>query len=758
MTPDLTAQLADLTLEEKASLTSGADFWTTKPVTRLGIPAVMLTDGPHGLRKQATDGEHLDIYNAVPATCFPTAATLASSWDRDLLRQIGEALGAEARAADVAVLLGPGVNIKRSPLCGRNFEYFSEDPLLAGELAAAYVHGVQSRGVAASLKHFAANNQETDRLRVSAEIDQRTLREIYLAAFERVVRQARPQTIMCAYNRINGIHASQHRELLTSILREEWGFDGLVMSDWGAVNDRVAALEAGLDLEMPGVAGHATDAEITDAIRVGNLDEKTLDQTVTRLLALLQHTSAARRDPVAADHDAHHALARRAAADGAVLLTNNGILPLNPAPGQMIAVIGEFARTPRYQGAGSSKVTPTRLDDALTALKAAVPGNVAVEFAPGFTLAGDESPDGKEEELARHGVSLAKRADTVILFLGLPDSAESEGFDRTHIDLPARQLALLDRLTAAQVRPIVVLSNGSVVATASWSSRAAAILECWLGGQASGTAVADLLLGHVNPSGRLAETIPLRLEDTPAYLNWPGEQGQVRYGEGVFVGYRYYDTIQRDVAFAFGHGLSYTTFGYSDLQITTRPDGSLLVDVTVTNTGPRPGKEVVQVYARHVAASVARPERELAGFTKVHLYPGQSRRVSVPVSPRDLAFWSTRDRRWVLEGGSYVIATGASSRDLRLQARIELDGDQPANHPTLTSTIAEWLEDRVGGPLLRAALQQSGSAGQALLTPDLAPLVHAMPVTKIPAFGWGLTTTQLQDLLRQVSYSLSHPS
>jgi beta-glucosidase len=566
MTPDITTQLAELTLEEKASLTSGADFWTTKPVTRLGIPAVTLTDGPHGLRKQATGGEQLDIYNAVPATCFPTAATLASSWDRDLLRQVGAALGAEARAADVAVLLGPGVNIKRSPLCGRNFEYFSEDPLLAGELAAAYVHGVQSQGVAASLKHFAANNQETDRLRVSAEIDERTLREIYLAAFERVVRQARPLTVMCAYNRINGIHASQHRELLTGILREEWGFDGLVMSDWGAVNDRVAALEAGLDLEMPGVAGHVTDTEITDVIRAGRLEEKSLDQAVARVLALLQHTRPARRDPVPADYEAHHALARRAAVDGAVLLANDGILPLNPAPGQLIAVIGEFARAPRYQGAGSSKVTPTRLDDALTALRAAVPGNVTVEFAPGFTLSGeDEGP--AAEELAGHAVSLATRADTVILFLGLPDSAESEGFDRTHIDLPARQLALLDRLAAAQVRPVVVLSNGSVVATASWSYRAAAVLECWLGGQASGTAVADLLLGRVSPSGRLAETIPLRLEDTPAYLNWPGEQGQVRYGEGVFVGYRYYDTIERDVAFPFGHGLSYTTFGYSDLHV-----------------------------------------------------------------------------------------------------------------------------------------------------------------------------------------------
>ena len=756
MTPDITAQFAEFTLEEKASLASGADLWSTKPVTRLGIPAVTLTDGPHGLRKQASGGDQLDIYNAVPATCFPTAATLASSWDRDLLRQVGEALGAEARATDVAVLLGPGVNIKRSPLCGRNFEYFSEDPLLAGELAAAYVHGVQSQGVAASLKHFAANNQETDRLRVSAEIDERTLREIYLAAFERVVRQARPLTVMCAYNRINGIHASQHRELLTGILREEWGFDGLVMSDWGAVNDRVAALEAGLDLEMPGVAGHGTDTEITDAIRAGRLEEKTLDQAVARLLTLLQRTSAARRDPVPADHDAHHALARRAAADGAVLLANDGILPLNPAPGQLIAVIGEFARTPRYQGAGSSKVTPTRLDDALTALRAAIPGSVTVEFAPGFPLSSDEGP--AAEELAGHAVSLATRADTVILFLGLPDSAESEGFDRTHIDLPADQLALLDRLAAAQVRPVVVLSNGSVVATASWSYRAAAVLECWLGGQASGTAVADLLLGRASPSGRLAETIPLRLEDTPAYLNWPGEQGQVRYGEGVFVGYRYYDTIQRDVAFPFGHGLSYTTFEYSDLHMGAQPDGPLVVDVTVTNTGALPGKEVVQVYARHVAASVARPERELAGFTKVHLNPGQSRQVSIPVDPQAMAFWSARDHRWVLEGGSYLIAVGASSRDLRLQASIEIDGDQPDRPLTLASTIAEWLDDPAGGPLLRSALHQSGTDGQALFTPDLAPLLHAMPVTKIPAFGWGLTATELRNLLRQISHSPSDPS
>jgi beta-glucosidase len=516
----------DLTLEEKASLCLGSDFWHTAPVERLGISAIMLSDGPHGLRRQPEEGDHVGISGSLPATCFPTAAALGSSFDPDLVRRVGEALGEEAIAQRVDVVLGPGINIKRSPLCGRNFEYFSEDPLVSGVLGAALVEGIQSQGVGASVKHYAANNQETDRLRVSAEVDERTLREIYLPAFERVVKQARPWTVMCAYNKLNGTYASEHEWLLTRVLRDEWGFDGLVVSDWGAVHDRVAALAAGLDLEMPPNLG-LSDAAIVAAVRSGELDETLLDRAVARVLQLVER---ARARPAARgfDADAHHALARSAAAECAVLLKNeNGLLPLQPLAGQTIAVIGEFARIPRYQGAGSSQVNPTRVDIPLDELRAAVPEDVDVPFAAD----GDEA------------VELATNADVVIAFLGLPAADESEGYDRTHIDLPPDQTALLERLAAVSPRVVVVLANGSAVSVSGWDAHAAAILECWLGGQAAGGAVADLLLGAASPSGRLAETIPLRLQDSSAHLNFPGEDGHVRYGEGVFVGYRGYDVL-----------------------------------------------------------------------------------------------------------------------------------------------------------------------------------------------------------------------
>jgi beta-glucosidase len=750
---DIPALVAGLTLAEKAALTSGADFWFTEPVERLGIPSVMLTDGPHGLRKQATDTATVGLTTSVPATCFPTAAALASSWDRDLLRRVGRALGAEARAEGVAVLLGPGINIKRSPLCGRNFEYFSEDPLLAGELAAAMVEGVQSQGVGTSLKHYAANNQETDRMRISADVDERTLREIYLPAFERVVRQARPWTVMAAYNRVNEVYASQHRELLTDILRAEWGFDGVVVSDWGAVDERVPALAAGLDLEMP-ASGGATDAEIVEAVETGLLDEKVLDQAVGRVLTLLDRVLPALADPGGYDRGAHHALAREAAAAGTVLLCNDGLLPLTPHPGDTIAVIGEFARTPRYQGAGSSLVHPTRLDDALSALRAAVPAGVDVRFAPGFTLpagfGGDDGPHGAAEatRLRAEAVQVAAAATSVLLFLGVPAAQESEGADRTHLDLPAEQLRLLEEVAAATPRVAVVLANGSVVTT-GWSGRAAAVMECWLGGQGAGSAVADVVLGRVDPSGRLAETIPLRLADTPAYLHWPGEEGHARYGEGVFVGYRYYDTVGRDVAFPFGHGLSYTTFGYTDLSVAAAAGGGLNVTVTVTNTGSRAGREVVQVYLSDLAASVARPVRELAGFDTVDLAPGESRRVTVPVERRRLAFWSVRAHAWVVESGSVEVAVGASSRDLRLRAIVEVTGDDVRFPLTTSSTLEEWLADPDGGPRLRRLLGVPDGVppSDVFGGPELWVMIRAMPLRKLATFG--LDPAAVQDLVRQ---------
>lgn len=550
--------IASLTLEEKASLLSGRDFWHTQGVERDGvaIPAVMVTDGPHGLRKQAEGGDHLGLGSSVPATCFPTASALGSTWDPDLLTRVGAALGLESRASDVAVLLGPGANIKRDPRCGRNFEYLSEDPVLSGDLAAALIRGIQSQGVGSSLKHFAVNNQESDRMRVSAEVDERALREIYLASFERAVTRSDPWTVMCSYNRVNGTYASQNRFLLTEVLRQEWGWDGLVVSDWGAVRDRVAALEAGLDLEMPSSDGR-TDADVVAAVRAGTLDEAVVDAAVRNVLRLVDRTLDAVEALATFDADAHHALAREAAAAAAVLLRNEPVdgAPLLPlaTDGDGVVVLGEFARTPRYQGAGSSLVNPTRLDTALDALRAALDGDVP--FAPAFTI--PEGPDvagSDADALLAEAVALADGAGTVLLFLGLPAVDESEGYDRTTIALPDAQLRVLEAVAAVNPRIVVVLANGGAVSVAEWQQHAPAVLEAWLGGQAAGSAVADVLTGAVAPSGRLAETIPIRLRDVPAWGAFPGSFGTVGYGESIFVGYRSYDARDLAVAYPFGTG------------------------------------------------------------------------------------------------------------------------------------------------------------------------------------------------------------
>ena len=740
-----------LTLEEKASLCLGSNFWHTAPVPRLGIPAIMVSDGPHGLRRQPDGGDHVGIGGSLPATCFPPAAALGSSWDPALVRRVGEAIGREARAQRVSVVLGPGINIKRSPLCGRNFEYFSEDPVLAGELAAALVDGIQSQGVGTSLKHYAANNQETDRLRVSAEVDERTLREIYLAGFEYAVTRARPWTVMCAYNRINGTYASQNHWLLTTVLREEWGFDGLVVSDWGAVSDRVAALAAGLDLEMPPNLG-ISDAAIVAAVRAGDLDEAVLDAAVARVLRLVERATAA--EPADGfDADAHHALARSVAAGCAVLLKNEGdILPLRPADGDTVAVIGEFARTPRYQGAGSSQVNPTRVDVALDELRAALPDGVRVDFAAGFGV----GTTGGDEALADEAVDLAGRAGTVVAFLGLPAADESEGFDRTHMDLPANQTALLPRLAAANPNLVVVLANGSAVRLAGWQEHARAVLECWLAGQAGGGAVADLLLGAADPGGRLAETLPMRLEDNPSFLNFPGEAGHVRYGEGVFVGYRGYDALDREVSYPFGHGLSYTRFEHSDLdvEVTGRhQDGDLAVTVgcRVTNTGDRRGTEVVQLYVGDPESSVARPVRELKGFAKVDLEPGGSGAVRFTLGPRDLSYWSVDAHDWVLEGGTFEIAVGASSRDLRLTATVDVPAPVPPARLDAESSLQEWLADPAGADLLRKLVgtDETGRPRGILGDEVLITVIGNFPIGRFTAFpGLGITPEVL-DALRE---------
>ena len=747
--------IGQLTLEEKASLCLGSDFWHTAPVERLGIAAIMVSDGPHGLRTQPEDADHVGISGSVPATCFPTASALASSWDPELVQRVGAALGREARAQGVAVVLGPGINIKRSPLCGRNFEYFSEDPALSGVLGAAMIDGVQSQGVGTSLKHYAANNQETDRLRVSAEVDERTLREIYLAGFERAVTEAGPWTVMCAYNKVNGVYASEHAWLLTTVLRGEWGFDGLVVSDWGAVHDRVAALAAGLDLEMPPNLG-VSDAAILTAVRSGQLDEHVLDTAVARVLQLVDRAAANTEPPPVLDPDAHHMLARAAATECAVLLKNQDrLLPLRLNAGGTIAVIGEFARTPRYQGAGSSQVNPTRVDVALDELRSAVPDQVEIAFAAGYGIGTTD----RDEQLGDEAVALASRAEVVVAFLGLPAADESEGFDRTHMDLPASQTALLSRLADANPNLAVVLANGSAVRLSEWEQHAKAVLECWLSGQGAGGAAANLLLGTANPSGRLAETLPLRLEDTPPYLNFPGEAGSVRYGEGIFVGYRGYDALDRQVHYPFGHGLSYTSFDYADLSanVTGRPqDGDLVVNITcrVTNTGDHRGKEVVQLYVGDPEASVARPVRELKAFAKVDLDPGETTAVAFTLTARDLSYWSTRLHDWALEGGEFELAVGASSRDLRLTTTLDIAAPPLPSRLDGMSTLQEWLADPTGSALLHKAVgtDETGRPKGILGSEELMVVIGNFPISTLAGFaGFGLTHSIVHTLVDQIS-------
>ena len=762
---DVPALLSDLTLEEKAAMCSGSGFWHTRAVERLDIANIMVADGPHGLRKQTVSGDDVGMGLSVPATCFPTAAALASSWDTALLERVGAAVADEARAEAVGVVLGPGINIKRSPLCGRNFEYLSEDPVLSGDLGAAIVDGLQSRGVGASLKHYAVNNQETDRLRVSADVDDRPLREIYLAGFERVVKQAKPWTVMCSYNRINGVYASQDHWLLTEVLRDEWGFDGLVVSDWGAVDDNVAAVAAGLDLEMPSTGG-VSAARLVDAVKNGDLDEAVLDLAVERVLQLLDRALPGVEAGGTIDLDANHELARAVGSECVVLLKNEPrdgapLLPLAPAPGSQVAVIGELARTPRFQGAGSSKVNPYKVSDALEEVRAAIAelgGDVTVDFAAGY---GIDTTDG-DLERRTEAVALARSAATVVLFLGLPASAESEGFDRTTLDMPQNQIDLLHAIADVNDHVVVVLSNGSVVSMTPWVDRAAAVLEGWLLGQAGGGAIADVLVGRANPSGRLAETIPLRLEDTPSFLSFPGEDSQVRYGEGIFVGYRHYDAVDRDVAFPFGHGLSYTTFDHHDLAVTVLdadPSRSPLdqdrveVTVEVTNTGSVAGKEVVQVYVGDPEARVARPVRELKAFTKVALAPGETTSVTFRLTGRDLAYWSTRTGGWEVEGGTFSIDVGASSRDIRHTEAIEVDpGPNPVPlHPM--STLQEWIDHPIGSAVLRETLTTSPAGDlSSLIDPsEFLKVVSSVPLNRmILMVNAGFSPTIVDDLLAAV--------
>ncbi|ORA37763.1 beta-glucosidase [Mycobacterium aquaticum] len=727
------ADISALSLQQRAALGSGATFWTTTAVD--GVPSIVLTDGPHGVRKQSGSAtDHLGLAASEPATCFPPAVGLAQTWDPALVERVGAALGDESRSLGVQVLLGPGVNIKRDPRCGRNFEYYSEDPLLAGTLGAAWVRGVQSRGVGASVKHFALNNAEYDRMRASSDVDDRTLREIYLRAFEQVVREAQPWTVMCSYNRINGIYAAENAWLLTDVLRDEWGFDGLVVSDWGAVRDRVAAVAAGLDLEMP-TTGRVSDADVVAAVQAGALDEAVVTLAAQRVARLVQRTTENTAGNASFDAAAHHSLAREAAAAAVVLLKNDGgLLPLTPS---RLAVIGSFAQVPRYQGGGSSHVNATRLDIPLDEIRR-LAGPHEVTFCPG----------GSTPDAVADAVAAAESADTAVLFLGLTAEEESEGFDREHIDLPGDQLSLLREIVAVQPRTVVVLAHGGVVRLDTVAELAPAILDGALLGQAGGGAVADVLFGVVNPSGRLAETVPLRLQDTPAYLNFPSERGHTLYGERMFVGYRWYDARGLDVAFPFGHGLSYTRFEYSQLQVDDDLTG---LRVSVTNTGERVGREVVQAYAALPASEVSRPPRWLIGFAGVTLAPGECQVVEIPVRRADLAYWNGR---WVVQGGDYRVSVGASIRDLRAEATVHVEGDAATTPFTRESTLGELLADPIAAPVVMAAVADVMPAGDSAagLGVDLLRMAASIPIERMVGFSGGkVSRAQLDELLAAIN-------
>lgn len=712
----------DLTLEEKAALTSGTNPWSLGNVAAKGLPNYTITDGPHGLRK-ARNTESMDVEENVPATCFPPAAGMACSWNPELVERVGEAMGEECIQEQVAVILGPGVNIKRNPLGGRCFEYWSEDPYLAGHTAVGIVKGVQSKGVGTSLKHFAANNQETDRLRISATISPRAMREIYLPAFEYIVKTVQPWTVMCSYNKINGVFSSQNRWLLTDVLRGEWGFKGIVMSDWGAVSDRVAALNAGLNLEMP---PSNTDNQIVAAVKDGRIPATQLDEMAQGMIDLVAKARPAMsRDGYRYDVDAHNEVARQAAVESMVLLKNeDATLPV--AKGAKIAVIGEFARTPRYQGAGSSLINPTKLTSFLDAIEER---GVAADFAPGFTL--DDAA--QDPALTEQAVTAAQQADVVLLFLGLPAAYESEGFDRTTLDIPAKQVEVLDAVAAANPNVAVVLSNGSVVSL-PWQGRAKAILETWLLGQAGGAALADVIFGDETPSGKLAQTIIDDVNDDPSAMNWPGEEGRVDYGEGVFVGYRYYDTFRKQVTYPFGYGLSYATFDVHDATVAKTGPRTAEVTVTVTNTSDVAGAETVQVYVAPPKAKVARPVHELKGFAKVALEPGESKNVAIALDDRAFAYWSERFDDWHVEGGTYTVEVGVSSRDIISRLDVEIDDDGKIMNLDEWSTFGEWLDDPIGAPILQHVLDDMGKEAGRPIIPDSALMVmflRSMPLRSL---------------------------
>lgn len=656
--------ISQMTLKEKASLCSGKDFWHLKSIERLGLPEIMVCDGPHGLRKQNAENKKVGIGNSYPATCFPTAVTTACSWDRDLIYKMGQALAEECLQHGVSVLLGPGVNMKRSPLCGRNFEYFSEDPELAGEMGAAFIAGVQSKGIGTSLKHFAGNSQEMKRMTSNSIIDERALREIYLRAFEKAVKKSQPWTVMNAYNLLNGTYCSENDRLQNKVLRDEWGFKGAVVSDWGAVNDRVAGLNAGNDLEMPS-SGGVNDAKIVEAVKCGVIDETTLDERVDKLIDIILKGAANKKPGYKFDVKAHNLLSRQIAEQSMVLLKNDGnILPLKRVEGEYVAVIGAFADNPRYQGAGSSIINPTMIDSGRRAFNNSP---ISVKFADGYDRSGKRK---NEDAYITEACNLAKNASKAVVFIGLTDDYESEGFDRSTMKLPDGHNRLVEAVSRVNDNVIVVLEGGSPVEM-PWADDVKAILNAYLGGQSVAPAIVDVLTGKANPCGKLAETYPVCLKDTPTSFRYPDSKEDVQYRESIFIGYRYYDKVERNVRFPFGFGLSYTSFEYSDIKLKkknlTKGEGAK-VTFTIKNTGDVAGSEIAQVYVAKPESKIFRAPKELKGFVKIHLDPVEEKKVSVELDDRAFTFWNTATEDWCVESGEYKILVGASSRDIRLEA------------------------------------------------------------------------------------------
>lgn len=731
--------VSKLTLEEKALLTSGRDAWSTQPIERLDIPYIWMADGPHGLRRAPTT-DTWGYGNQAPATCFPTASALSASWDMELVEEVGAALGVESNALGVDLLLGPGINIKRSPLAGRNFEYFSEDPLLSGKLGVAYINGVQGQGVGATVKHYVANNVETQRMWANSNLDDRTLNEIYMTPFEITVKEAQPWSVMACYNRVQGEYGTESLKLLTDKLKNDWGFKGFVVSDWDAVVDRVQGIRAGMHLEMPGKPARITSKMVVDAVKNNELDEKQLDSIVKDLLRVVfmgQNTEDKFGDQ---NLEQHHQLARKVAAEAITLLKNTKkLLPVDTAKYKKIAVLGEFAVNPRYQGNGSSQVKPTKLDKFIDIIRQEYGQDIEITYSAGYSLADDD-----DLSLVDAAVEVAADADLALVMAGLPLSYESEGIDRKHIDLPPSHNKLISDVAKVQPNTAIILTNGSAIAM-PWVNEVSAILETWLGGQAGAGAIADAVFGVVNPSGKLAETFPVRLEDSPAFLNFPGEDGQVIYGERMFVGYRYFDKLNIEPLFPFGHGLSYTEFGYSNLKLSSTDitdKDQLQVSLTVTNTGKVKGKEVIQLYVADKESSVQRPVKELKAFDKIELAPGESKEVSFTLSVRDFSYYSKVYDRWLAESGEFDILIGSSSRDIRLTGSLNLSNTEKLNYKmTKFSFFSEYWENPQLKPLLIEFMPKWIKA----MTPEGKPVEEAkiedflqqQPLIKFPYFTGG---------------------